>query len=121
MRRNGRDVIEKGEGMKEAIKQIAEHYGYEPQSRQLIEEMAELTQAINKFWRKDLDCGLYPFEKVELTSKKRLNIIEEIADVEIMIEQIKHLLRCEIDVVEVKQCKVNRQLHRIEKVKGQHD
>lgn len=34
------------------IELIAERYGYEPQSRQCIEEMAELTQAINKLWRK---------------------------------------------------------------------
>lgn len=34
------------------IQYIADHYGYEPQSRQLIEEMAELTVAINKLWRK---------------------------------------------------------------------
>lgn len=34
------------------IQYIAEYYGYETQSRQLIEEMAELTVAINKFWRK---------------------------------------------------------------------
>lgn len=30
------------------IKKIARHYGYEAQSRQCIEEMAELTQAIKK-------------------------------------------------------------------------
>ena len=35
----------------EKIKIIAEHYGYEAQSRQCIEEMAELMQAINKLWR----------------------------------------------------------------------
>ena len=30
------------------IQYIADHYGYEPQSRQLIEEMAELIQAVCK-------------------------------------------------------------------------
>ena len=34
---------------------IAEHQCYDAQSRQLIEEMAELTQAINKAWRKRYD------------------------------------------------------------------
>ena len=34
---------------------IADYYGYEPQSRQLIEEMAELTVALNKAWRKTFD------------------------------------------------------------------
>ena len=49
---------------KEKIKAIADRYGYDAQSRQCIEEMAELTQAINKFWRKQLDCG-----KIELSKK----------------------------------------------------
>ena len=35
--------------VKEKIKAIVEKYGYDAQSRQCIEEMAELTQAINKF------------------------------------------------------------------------
>jgi len=33
------------------IRYIANHYGYESQSRQCIEELAELIQAINKFHR----------------------------------------------------------------------
>ena len=37
--------------MIEEIHKIADYYGYEAQSRQLIEEMAELTQALNKLWR----------------------------------------------------------------------
>ena len=37
--------------------EIIHAYGYDAQSRQCIEEMAELTQAINKFWRKQLKCG----------------------------------------------------------------
>lgn len=39
------------------IQKIADTYGYDAQSRQCIEEMAELTQAINKFWRNTLHCG----------------------------------------------------------------
>lgn len=38
--------------MEDKIRIIAEKYGYEPQSRQCIEEMAELIQAINKLYRK---------------------------------------------------------------------
>lgn len=37
--------------MDERIKYISDFYGYEVQSRQLIEEMAELTKVINKLWR----------------------------------------------------------------------
>ena len=36
---------------------IADTSGYNAQSRQLIEEMAKLTQTINKFWRKEMKCG----------------------------------------------------------------
>ena len=35
----------------ENVKNIADKFGYEEQSLQLIEEMAELTQAINKHRR----------------------------------------------------------------------
>ena len=45
--------------LEEKIEFIANHYGYDAQSRQCIEEMAELTQAINKFWRNQLDCRIY--------------------------------------------------------------
>jgi Spy/CpxP family protein refolding chaperone len=37
------------EETKQKIQKIAQTYGYDAQSRQCIEEMAELTQAINKF------------------------------------------------------------------------
>lgn len=92
------------------IKYIADHYGYEPQSRQLIEEMAELTVAINKFWRK-LGNG-------QSTSKSASecidNQIEEIADVQIMIEQIKYLLGVrEEEVLDVIEKKLDRQIERI--------
>ena len=88
--------------MKEAIKSIADHFGYESQSRQLIEEMAELTQAINHLWRDDNDLI------------RRNAVYEELADVEIMIEQIKHLLSCHEEVEAFKSYKVRRQLDRIE-------
>lgn len=61
------------------LKVIADEYGYENQSMQLIEEMAELTQAINKYRR----YGTY---------EKKCQIIEEIADVSIMLEQVSYLL-----------------------------
>ena len=76
--------------------QNAEHYGYEPQSNMLVEEMAELTQAISKYRRNN--------------SKNNFdNIIEEIADVEVMLHQIKHLLGINPKYVEqIKIEKVNR-------------
>ncbi|WP_083638206.1 hypothetical protein [Anaerostipes sp. 494a] len=70
----------------EDIAFIAHHYGYESQSRQLIEEMAELTQAINKKWRAE-NNGLYRGYYDDFKA-----IIEELADVQICIEQVRLLL-----------------------------
>ena len=42
-------------------------------------------------------------------------IIEEIADVEIMLSQIKYLLGCKYEVEQEKERKILRQLERIEK------
>lgn len=99
----------------EEIKKIAEHYGYEAQSNQLIEECAELIQAISKHLRaKEWDK-----EQIALE-----NLIEEIADVEIMLEQIKYLLQIvspitEEDMQAVKIYKVNRTKERIAGSKGE--
>lgn len=96
------------------IELIANHYGYDAQSRQLIEEMAELTQAINKFWRSSLDCGRIKLEDARL-GEAWSDIVEEIADVEIMLEQIKELLVCHREVDGQIRRKLDRQLKRIGK------
>ena len=104
------------------IQKIADTYGYDAQSRQCIEEMAELTQAINKFWRKQLMCGFVLLDdiKKEETEKSKLsdekgyqNLIEEIADVQIMLWQMSYLLNT--DVTPIIEQKLDRQLERIEK------
>ena len=98
------------------IQKIAGTYGYDAQSRQCIEEMAELTQAINKFWRKDLKCGQLTTLEVPIGSPQELSIVEEIADVEICLAQMKYLLAIrEEDINKVIEQKLERQLERIEK------
>lgn len=94
------------------IKFIAEHYGYEAQSRQLIEEMAELTVAINKYYRADKNA-LSARDSLNLEYKLQ-NITEEIADVEIMLAQVKFLIGCSKEVEQIKIQKVERQIKRIE-------
>lgn len=99
---------------KESIQKIADHYGYDAQSRQLIEEMAELTQAINKAWR-------YGDDFDNLLIRKR-NIAEEIADVTIMLEQMKYLLRFSDNYIEeIIEQKVYRQLVRIKREKTEKE
>lgn len=87
---------------------VADTYGYEAQSRQCIEEMAELTQAINKLWRKE-NYG----SGMEI-AEARLNVIEELADVKIMIMQMEHLLDAREDTGPMMIQKLYRQIARIE-------
>lgn len=77
----------------EDLKYIADHYGLEHQLGKCKEELGELIQAIDS-----LD------EKA---------IVEEIADVEIMTEQLKYLMRTEPSVEIYKDYKIARQLRRI--------
>ena len=101
--------------MREAINLIANKYGYELQSRQCIEELSELIQAICKDKRKRTATSnnseiIKPISKFSETGS---HVIEEIADVEIMLEQLKLLMDCSDEVKKVKISKINRQLERI--------
>ena len=99
----------------EENKKIAEHYGFEAQSNQLIEECAELIQAVNKYKRATKEEVLTEKAYVALN-----NLVEEIADVEIMLGQIKHLLSIpEEDIQGVKIYKINRTKERIAGSKGE--
>ena len=102
--------------MKDKAEIIAKHYKFDAQSRQCIEEMAELTKALNKFWRKNLLCG-----QVKLTSEltERLkqtpeyaSVLEEVADVQIMLWQMESLL--DLDINDMVDFKLQRTLERIE-------
>ena len=85
------------------LKQIANILGYVEQSMQLIEEMAELTQSINKFRR----------YKTEDTKN---NLIEEIADVSIVLYQLSYLLKIDKEEFnDIIDYKIQRTKKRIEK------
>ena len=86
----------------ERIKTIADHYGIKKQLRQLAEECSELAVEASHSARKGTT----------------VKIIEEMADVQIMIEQIIHLAK--IDRCDIEDCinyKLDRQMKRIEKEK----
>lgn len=103
------------EETKQKIQKIAQHYGYDAQSRQCIEEMAELTQAINKFWRKVLRCGkkdVVKYDGISLFPKEQDNLVEEMADVQIMLWQMEYFLNTDTSIII--QQKLDRQLERIE-------
>lgn len=79
----------------EIEKRAIEAYGKEAQLKMAIEEMAELTQAICKSFR----------------GKENLdNIIEEIADVEIMLAQLKLIYKLKKNEVVLKKVEKLRRL-----------
>ena len=91
------------------IEWIANMYGYDAQSRQCMEEAAELIQAINKRWRK----AAYGGNGKEIAAAEE-RIIDEMADVIIMLWQLKLLLGVREHVLEEKiEDKLNRQLERM--------
>lgn len=98
--------------MQSDIEKIADHYGYEPQSRQLIEEMAELTQAINKLWRIERKSYKDIYDEVSIDVYKE-NLVEEIADVQIMLWQMLYLLEAQGNVEPIIEQKIARQLERM--------
>lgn len=100
---------------KDKISKIANHYGLFNQSRQLIEEMAELMVALNKYIRILDNHRDIPSEWLDLSDAHR-NIVEEIADVLVMLEQIKVLLFIEdLNIEKIANSKLDRQLERMKK------
>ena len=93
-------VIEPKTGA-EKIRAIARHYGKEPQMGVTQEECAELIQAISKVRRKG--------ETVETLD----NLVEEIADVNIMCAQLEELFGVRASVALRMHQKLDRQLERI--------
>lgn len=82
--------------------ETAKYYGYEAQSNQLVEECAELIQPVAE----------------DKKAIARDNLVEEIADVELMLEQVKYLLQIpEDELLAVKTFKVNRTRERMESSK----
>lgn len=80
---------------------LADYYGINNQLVQLMEESSELIMAASKYIR-------------EPSIEHKENITEEIADVVVMIEQIKHLLNIyDSDIEDYAKDKVSRQFTRI--------
>ncbi len=76
------------------VQKIADHYGKRPQTLKAIEEMAELTQALLK--------------------GDSVHIAEEMADVEIMMEQLRYFHANEAEIKVIREQKIARQLARME-------
>lgn len=101
------------------IVDVADHYGFEAQSRQLIEEMAELTAAINRVWRKVLECGEVEFtaddgfRKYAMRTQEMKNMISEIADVEVCLAQMRYMVDLDALIDAEENMKLSRQIGKI--------
>ena len=99
------------EHMYKTLVKQAEHFGIENRLIQCLEETGELQQAICKCIRtqkEDSTCAVSKEQAIEMLE-------EEIADTEICIEQIKHLLSLNKTKIEaIKQVKLKRTQERME-------
>ena len=97
------------------VQRIADTYGYEAQREMLVEECSELIQAVQKLKRADNSGDA---EKVDKATSAYL---EEMADVSIMLEQMRYMLtprlKQELDSYITK--KLDRQIERIDQAKEQ--
>lgn len=97
--------------MRNNLLQIIQHYKINNQQRKFVEECYELIEAIiqREYQTKDKK----PYELIEF---EKAHIIEEIADIEVMLDQFKAYYDIgQEEVNKVKDYKIKRQLERIEK------
>lgn len=81
---------------------IINTYGTNKQEDKAIEEMSELQKAILK-------------HRENKRAEERQDVIDEIADVSVMLEQLKIIYSCHNEVAERMDYKIDRQIKRIKK------
>ena len=91
------------------LKEALDFWGYEPQSTMLMEEMGELLKALCKYKR-------FGYESCDEAIKE--NLLEELADVHNMIEQMEIFFGKE-KVEKIRLDKLVRTHERIKKLKGE--
>lgn len=79
---------------------LIDHYGTKKQQDIAIEELAELQKAIIKYRREPSD-------------KAKEAVVEEIADVQVMLEQLKIIYSCRTKIDAIMDAKIDRQIKRI--------
>ena len=92
------------------LRNIADYYGLELQLNQTVEECGELVQAIAKYIRvtgRGYDTNVTSEEAKE-------HLIEELADVQMMVCQMVYLLHCERTVLDKINVKADRQIERMD-------
>lgn len=117
--KNGNEDLEKADNYKNMLAEymkrdprhrIAEYYDFYIQAQQLIEEMAELTKAICKQFR--IEGQGQPVRNMSVDEIER-NLIEELADVRLVLGQVIYLMDCEDEVENIEKQKITRTLEGI--------
>ena len=93
--------------MKTAIKTIAEHYGISAQLLKLAEECCELSLAA-------MAANLSYDTDGRVTKQEYEALVDELAEVTVMVSQVTYLTGCASDVEERMKYKLARQLDRME-------
>lgn len=111
------EITEKHRARTVDLIKILDHYGRKAQRRQAVEELSELIQAICKYDRINYtfgECEDDP-EKLEKAENAYKNLLGEIADVIVMIEQLKIMVgeRNRTRIENIIDEKIKRQLDRI--------
>lgn len=96
---------------KEIMQKAINTYGLENQMIKTIEELSELSQSLSKALIR-LNSKSDTTLSADLKSVN--NIFEEMADVEIMLEQCKMMFECETEVQDWKEKKIARLAKRLE-------
>lgn len=95
--------------MEKKMQQIADYYGLDAQLNQIVEECGELIQAAAKYNRtkgNGYDTSVNP-------EAAYVNLVEELADVQLVVCQLVYLMECGDEVLNVTKSKIDRQLNRI--------
>ena len=95
---------------------IADYFGEAVQMQQLVEEMSELTKAICKYAR--LNGQGQPVADSVTEETVEANLVEEMADVKLVLEQVIYLHRCKEEVENVIAEKIVKVNERISKSKS---
>ena len=91
---------------RETLRECLDRYGLQEQSGQCTEELAELIIALRKYWRD------HPMDTATL-DKLRADIVDEIADCQIMIDQMIIGFNVSVDVEKRIRYKIERQKERM--------
>ena len=99
------------------LRKIINHYGVNKQLKQFNEEVFELNEAIIKY-QNSIPTILEILDFMNSGKSKRQHVVEEMADVLVMIKQfqLKYDIKTE-ELNKVMKYKIDRQLERIEKEK----